>query len=305
MYLPMQIVNEDDIAQADSLFRAGLENRVQTFAHMTWEDRLRLIGNDLWHVGLKIVIAAAIIIVGRWIIRRIMKLLDAGLAKWKVDFALHTFIRSVLKTFLFFILFYFVIAWLGVNTSLFVAMFAAAGLAIGMAMSGVFQNIAGGVMVLILKPFRCGDWIELEGQAGTVMDMRLFNTILRTADNKTILLPNGGVFTSIVSNHTSARSRRLEWAVSLELGTDFDAVQKTLLELLTTDKRINTTPAPEVVMVKLDPGSMDLLVHGWVATADYWPVFYDMNAAIYKTLSARGFDLDSVQSVRVTMINDQ
>jgi small conductance mechanosensitive channel len=174
-----------------------------------------------------------------------------------------------------------------------------------MAISGVFQNIAGGVMVLMIKPFKCGDWIELQGQAGTVMDIRLFNTILRTSDNKTVLLPNGSVFTSIVLNHTSARTRRIEWVISLELSTDFDEVQKTLLDTLALDERIKTTPAPEVVMARLNPGSMDLLVHCWVATPDYWGVFYKMNAAILKSLKEGGYGMDSPQAVKVTMVSPQ
>ena len=301
----MQIpgVDREEIAQADSLFRAGVENRVQSLAHMTWEDRLRLIGNDLWHVGLKIVVAIAIITVGVWIIRRIVRWIDSLFGKGKLDLSLRTFLKSALKTFLYLILFYLVIAWLGVNTSLFVALFAAAGLAIGMAISGVFQNIAGGVMVLVIKPFKCGDWIEVQGQAGTVIDIRLFSTILRTADNKTILIPNSNVFTSIVTNHTSARTRRLEWAVPLESDTDFDDVRKTLLELFASDKRINTAPTPEVVMSRLNPGSMELLVHCWVATADYWGVFYEMNAAIFRTLKEKGFDMDSSQAMKITVLN--
>ena len=299
MPLPMQIVNEDDISRADSLFRVGLEHRMQNFAHMTWEDRLRLIAGDLWHVGLKIVVAVAILIVGRWLIRRLARWLEGLLEKWKIDYALRTFLRSALKTLLYFVLFYFVIAWLGINTSLFVAMFAAAGLAIGMAMSGVFQNIAGGVMVLVLKPFRCGDWVELQGQAGTVMDMRLFNTVLRTADNRTVLLPNGGVFTSIVTNHTSARTRRLEWAVSLDLNSDFMAAKRAIMDILVAEKKLNSTPAPEVVLNMITSDSIDLLVRGWVATPDYWEVYFRVNAAIFQALSEKGFDMGTNQVITV------
>ena len=299
MYLPMQIVNEKEIAHADSLFRAGLENRVQTFSHLSWEQRLRLLGNDLWHVGLKIVIAVAIIIVGRWLIRRLVRGLEKLFQKWKIDFALHTFLRSALKTLLHFILFYFVIAWLGVNTSLFVALFAAAGLAIGMAMSGVFQNIAGGVMVLVLKPFKCGDWIDLQGQAGTVMDIRLFSTVLRTADNRTILMPNGGGFNSIIGNHSSARTRRLEWPVSLDLNSDFDGAKKVIKDLLAAEKKLNSTPAPEVVLNQITSDSIDLLVRGWVATADYWEVYFRVNAAIFRALSEKGFDMGTNQVITV------
>lgn len=299
MYLPMQIVKEEEIARADSLFRAGLENRVQTFAYMSWENRLRLLGNNLLHVSLKVVVAIAIIIVGRWLVRRLTRGIDVMLERLKVDPALRAFIRSALKTLLYFVLFYMVIAWLGVNTSLFVALFAAAGLAIGMAMGGVFQNIAGGVMVLILKPFRCGDWIEVAGQAGKVMDIRLFDTILRTADNRTVLLPNGSVATNIISNHTSARTRRIEWPVSLDLNSDFEAAQKEIMGLLAAEKKINSTPAPEVVMNQITSDSINLLVWGWVATADYWDVYFRVNAAIFQTLSEKGFDMGTNQVITV------
>ncbi len=301
MYLPLQMVDQTEIAQADSLFRAGLETRVQTFANMTWGERFSLIGNDLWDIGLKIVVAVAIIIVGRWIIRRVDKGLGKLFGRLKVDHALRTFFRSALKTLLYFIMIYIVVAWLGVNTSLFVVLFAAAGLAIGMAMSGMFQNVAGGVMVLVQKPFQCGDWIELEGVAGTVVDIRLFNTLLRTADNRTVSLPNGGVSTSVMTNYSSARTRRLEWAVSLSIGTDFDAVRKTLLNILAAEEKIVASPAPEVVMDKLNSDSIDVRIRGWVATADYWDVYYRLNEVIYKTLPEKEFDLAASQSINVTL----
>ncbi len=300
----MQIVSEKEIVHADSLFKVNLGNRVQTFTNLSWEDRLRLLGNDLWHVGLKIVVSVAIFIVGRWLIGRLMKALDSMFEKWNLDYPLRKFIRSTTKTLLFFVLFYIIIFWLGVDTSLFVAMFAAAGLAIGMAMSGVFQNLAGGVMVLITKPFRCGDWIELQGQAGTVMDMRLFNTILRTADNRTILLPNSGVFTSIIANHTLARTRRLEWPVSLNLNSDFEAAQNVILKLLAAEKKINSSPEPIVVLNQITSDSINLLVRAWVGTADYWDVYFKMSAAIYKTLTDAGFDMGTLSAIKVSRDED-
>ncbi len=304
MYLPMQIVDEKKIAQADSLFRVGLEHRVQNFTNLTWEQRLRLIGYDVLQVGLKVIVAVAIIIVGRWLVRRLGRGLDYAFDRWKIDPALHTFIRTVSKTLLYFMLFYLVIAWLGINTSLFVAMFAAAGLAIGMAMSGMFQNVAGGVMVLILKPFRCGDWIELQGQAGKVMDIGLFTTVLRTADNRTVMLPNGGVYTSIVTNHTRARTRRVEWPVSLNHNSDFEAAKKVIMELLAAEKKIHPNPAPEVVLNQITSDSIDLLVHAWVATADYWDVYFGINAAIYKSLTDKGFDMGTLTAIKVSKDED-
>ncbi len=300
MQISVPGVDEAEIQHADSILRAGLETRVRTIAGMTWEERLHLILNDLWSVGLKVVVVLAIFIAGRWLIKRIVKLLDTIFEKRHADPSLRTFIRSLINIFLYIVLFYLMIAWLGINTSLFVALFAAAGLAIGMAMSGVFQNFAGGVMILLLKPFKVGDTIELQGQAGAVMDIRLFNTELRTADNKTILIPNGSVSTSIVNNYNVAGTRRLEWTVSLMLGTDFEAVKMLLMSYIEADSRIMTTPAPKIVLGKLNTNSLDVIVHAWVASADNLDVFYDINAKIYETLPQKGFEFPS-SSLSVTL----
>ena len=289
--LPLQLpgVNEEQIVLADSLMRAKMEERAKTFAGMTWEERFHAILNDTLHTGIKVLVVIVVFIVGRWLIKRLIKMLDKLFEKRKVDESLRTFIRSLVRIFLYIILFYLIIAYLGINTSLFVALFAAAGLAIGMALSGVFQNFAGGMMILLLKPFKMGDWIEAQGQAGTVMDIRLFNTILRTSDNKTILLPNGSVSTSIINNYNAAKTRRVEWTVSLEYGTDFDAVQKVLLTIVKADGRVLSTPEPTVNLGKLAESSIDITVRCWVKSGDFWGVFYDLNASIYKTLPEHGF----------------
>ena len=301
MYIPNQLVNQQSIAHADSLLRANVGNRVQTLVHMSWEERLRMVGSDLLNVGWKIVVAVAIVIVGRWLIKRLVAGIDRVMKSWKIDPALRAFMRSAVKTVLWFVLFYVLVSWLGVNTSIFVALFAAAGLAIGMAMGGVFQNMAGGVVVLITKPFRCGDWVELQGLSGRVVDIRLLDPVLRTADNRTVTMPNGGVATSVMTNHTAARTRRLEWAVSLNLSSDFAAAQKLIMEILAADKKVLTDPASEVVLNLITSDSIDILAHGWVATKDYWEVYFRINAAIYETLTERGFDMGTVGSIKISM----
>jgi small conductance mechanosensitive channel len=148
-------------------------------------------------------------------------------------------------------------------------------------------------LILVLKPFKVGDSIEAQGQAGKVLDIRLFNTVLRTADNQTILLPNGIISTGIVKNVNAAKTRRLEWVVSFSSGTDFEAVERLLTTLLRADGRILTTPAPEVVIGRLNPGTIDVVAHAWVASGDYSDVLNTMNAVIYKTLPERGFPFPS------------
>jgi small conductance mechanosensitive channel len=305
MNLPMQIVDEEDISRADSLFRVGLEQRVESLSRMSWGDRVQVLSGDLLHAGMKLVVAVVIYIVGRWMITILSKLLDRMFERWKVDWALRTFIRTTTKTILYFILLYIVIVWLGVNTSLFVALVAAAALAVGMAMSGVFQNVAGGVLVLLTRPFGCGDWIEMNGRAGRVMDIRLFNTVIRTVDNCTVLLPNGSVSTSMIDNHFAARTRRVEWVVQLDLGVDFDEVSRILKGILAADVRVNTFPPPEVVLSRISSSSLEILVHGWVSSMEYWNVYYAVNLAIYRTLPARGIDLGSAQSLEVTLMSPE
>jgi small conductance mechanosensitive channel len=191
---------------------------------------------------------------------------------------------------LYLVLFYVVIAYLGVNTSLFVAMFAAAGLAIGMALSGVFQNFAGGVMILLLKPFKVGDWIVAQGESGTVMDIRLFNTVLRTADNQTILLPNGALSTSIVQNTNAAKTRRVEWIISLSYGDDADSALAVMTEMVKADPRVLSSPAPIVHFGNLGASAIEFKVWAWVKSSDYWDVFYHFNAEFYRVLPTKGFN---------------
>lgn len=293
-------IDEQDIAQADSLLRANVQSTVKTLASMSWEQRFHLILDDLWHIGLKIVVALVIFVVGRWIIKRIIRLLNRIFEKRHVDRALRTFVRSIIRALFYIILFYVMIAWLGVNTSLFVALFAAVGLAVGMAMSGVFQNLAGGVMILVLKPFRTGDWIEIGEHSGAVIGINMFNTVLRTADNRTILMPNGVASTGIINNYNVARSRRLEWTVSLADGTDFVAARKVLAGIIAAEPKIMKNPAPDVVIGKLNPNALDIVVRGWVASRDYWEVMYRVNSVIYITLPEKGFDFDSSQSIKIT-----
>lgn len=292
MSLPLQQVfkvDENEIAAAVDSLKVVQEQKAKMFAGMTWEERFHMILNDTLHTGAKLLIVVVVFIIGRWLIKKSVGMLDKMFERRKVDPSLRTFIRSLIRIVLYIVLFYFIIDYLGASTSLFVGLFSAAGLAIGMALSGVLQNFAGGVMILLLKPFRVGDWIEAQGQAGTVMDIRLFNTILRTSDNQTILLPNGSVSTSIVKNTNVAKTRRVEWIISLAYGDDFSTLQKVMLDLVKADPRVQTTPAPTVNLGKLAESSIDITVRCWVKSSDYWGVFFDLNAKFYQELPQRGF----------------
>jgi small conductance mechanosensitive channel len=290
--LPLQLPNVDqkEVTALNDSIQNALHNKITTLASMTWEERFHTVLNDLWHVGLKILVVIVILVVGRWLIRRFAKWLDKIFEKRDVDPSLRTFVKSLVNIVLYIVLFYLVIAYLGVNTSLFVALFAAAGLAIGMALSGVFQNFAGGVMILLLKPFKVGDWITAQGESGTVTDIRLFNTVLRTADNQTILLPNGGLSSSIVQNTNAAKTRRIEWIISLSYGDDAESAIKLMTEMVKADKRILPTPEPVVYLGNMGSSAIEFNVRCWVKSSDYWDVFFHFNAEFYKVLPQKGFN---------------
>jgi small conductance mechanosensitive channel len=293
MMLPLQLLPNVDPKEADAIndsIQHALHNRVAMLKSMTWEERLQTIWGDLLHVGLKILVVIALIIVGRWLIRRFVKWLDKVFEKRKVDPSLRTFIKSLVNIVLYIVLFYLVIAYLGVNTSLFVALFASAGLAIGMALSGVFQNFAGGVMILLLKPFKVGDWITAQGESGTVLDIRLFNTVLRTVDNQTILLPNGGLSSSIVQNTNAAKTRRIEWTISLSYGDDAQSAINVMTEMVKADQRVLPTPEPVVYLGNMGASAIEFKVRCWVKSGDYWDVFFHFNAEFYKVLPTKGFN---------------
>lgn len=191
-------------------------------------------------VSLAINLAIAILVfyVGRFIINKIYRVISGILLRRKVDASLSTFILSLVRMLLYFILIVTVIGILGIETSSFIAIFASAGVAIGMALSGTLQNFAGGVLILFLKPYRIGDYIEAQGYAGTVREIQIFHTIISTPDNKQIIIPNGGLSTGSVNNYSRADYRRVDWSVGISYGDNVDVARKTILDILDSDDRV-------------------------------------------------------------------
>ncbi len=183
---------------------------------------------------------------------------------------------------------------LGIETSSFLALFASAGVAIGMALSGTLQNFAGGVLILLLKPFKVGDYIEAQGFAGTVTRIEIFNTIICTPDNKSIIIPNGGLSTGSINNYSIQPYRRVDWTVGISYGESVDRARTLLLDLLRKDPRIlweektgmPSVKAPVVVVAELADSSVNLSVRAWVASADFWGVYFDHNEEFYNAITA-------------------
>ncbi len=194
--------------------------------------------NGLVSLAINLAIAILVFYVGRYIINKIYRVISGILLRRKVDASLSTFVLSLVRMLLYFILIVTVIGILGIETSSFIAIFASAGVAIGMALSGTLQNFAGGVLILLLKPYRIGDYIEAQGYAGTVREIQIFHTIISTPDNKQIIIPNGGLSTGSVNNYSRADYRRVDWSVGISYGDSVDVARKTILDILASDDRV-------------------------------------------------------------------
>ena len=174
------------------------------------------------------------------------------------------------------------------NTTSLAALLASAGLAVGMALSGTLQNFAGGVIIILFRPFKVGDFISAQGQEGVVKEIQIFNTIVLTMDNKVIHIPNGILSTGVMTIFTKEETRRVDWTYSISYGDDYDKAKAVLLRLSNEDSRILKKPDPFVEIVDLNTSSVDIRMRVWVKSTDYWPVFFSMNEKVYKTLPKEG-----------------
>lgn len=209
----------------------------ETLKGLSLDDALTKIANSLVDFGFKLIIALLVFYVGKYIISKLYSMIRNIMINRKVDASLTTFVLSLVKMVLYFILLITIVGILGLETSSFLALFASAGVAIGMALSGTLQNFAGGVLILLLKPYKVGDYIEAAGYSGTVKAIQIFHTVINTPDNKTIIIPNGGLSTGSINNYSSESYRRVDWTISLDYSTDFDAASEAIKEILLSDDR--------------------------------------------------------------------
>ena len=272
----------------DSVQKANLAKAVEKIASLDYHELLQtMLSESVW-VIIKILIALAIYFIGRWIVHRVVRLIDVAMEHRKVDVSLRSFTRNTVRVIFSLILVLIVVQTLGVNVTSLIAVFSAATLAIGMALSGTAQNFAGGVMILVMKPYRVGDYISAQGQSGTVREIKLFSTVITTSDNQTIYIPNNAIATAIIDNYSTAEQRRVDWTVGISYGDDVDVARRVILGMLAADARILKEPAAVVRVAALADSSVNLTVRAWVANADYWDVFFEYNERFYKELPAVG-----------------
>ena len=272
----------------DSVQKAHFAEAVEKIANIDYHALLQsLLSESVW-ILIKILIALAIYFIGRWVVRRILKLVDVAMQHRNVDISLRSFTRNTISTVFTLLLVLIVVSTLGVNVTSLIAVASAATLAIGMALSGTAQNFAGGVMILLMKPYRIGDVISAQGQSGTVRDIKLFSTVITTADNQTIYIPNNSIATAIIDNYSTAALRRVDWTVGISYGDDVDVARKAILAMLAADSRILKDPAPVVWVAALADSSVNLSIRAWVKNGDYWNVFFEHNEEFYKELPKQG-----------------
>ena len=248
----------------DSVQKARFAETVRRLADFDFDEFLRNMASEMLWVAIKIVIALAIYFIGRWIVRRLVKLLDAAFERRKVDVSLRMFLRKTVRVVFTLILVMIVVQTLGANVT------------------------SGGVMILLMKPYRVGDYISAQGQSGTVREIKLFSTVIATNDNQIIYIPNNSIATAIIDNYSTADRRRVDWTIGISYGDDVDVARKAILEILAADERGLREPAPVVWVAALADSSVNLTVRAWTLNADYWSVFYENNERFYKQLPQHG-----------------
>ena len=238
--------------------------------------------------GGRIIGAILIFVIGRILISFIKKLLARVLESRKIDLGVQTFVKSMTNILLTILLAVAVVGKLGVDTTSFAALLASAGVAVGMALSGNLSNFAGGLIVLLLRPYKVGDWIESQGVSGTVRSIQIFHTVLTTADNKVIYIPNGALSSGTVINYSREETRRVDWTVGVEYGENMEKVEEVVQKILAADPRILKDPAPFIALGALDASSVNVTIRVWVKNSDYWGVFFDTQKKIYATFNQEG-----------------
>lgn len=255
------------------------------------EDILNQLTKIVVNYGPKLIGAILVWIIGMRIIKILLRAFSKMLDKGKTDKTLKPFLKSVVGILLKILLVISVLGMIGIEMTSFIAILGAAGLAVGLALSGTLQNFAGGVMILIFKPFKAGDVIEAQGYTGKVDKIRIFYTTLKTFDNKTVIIPNGELSTSSMINYTAEDKRRVDWTFGIAYGDDVNIAKKVINKLFKDDTRILASPETFVKVSELADSSVNFAARAWVKTEDYWDVYFDMQEKVYKAFNKEGLNI--------------
>ena len=291
-FLQIPAVPAENINVADSL--KVVKEAVITQIKEDPDTFFQKLGDDALQLGTKVVIAIVIYIIGAWLIKKLRISLKKLFTRRKIDASMASFLISLITATLYIILILISVSTLGINTNSIVALLAAGGMAIGMALSGTVQNFAGGIMLMVFKPFKAGDFITAQGYSGTVTEVTIVNTKITTVDNKVIIIPNGALSSGNIENFSALPLRRVDWSIDVEYGSDATKCIEAIKEILAEDKRILDVATPGasdvfVALSNLDSSDINFTVRAWVRNADYWNVYFENLQKLYTQLPARGF----------------
>ncbi|MCH9693389.1 MAG: mechanosensitive ion channel [Gammaproteobacteria bacterium] len=239
-------------------------------------------------LGLKLITALAIFFIGKFVIRLVVGAIRKLMRKQEVDKTLETFICNLVRMVLLVVVIIAAIGALGIQTTSFIAIFGAAGLAVGLALQGSLSNFASGVLIVLFRPYRVGDFIEAAGIAGVVEQVQILTTVLKTGDNKQIIVPNSQIMDSIITNYSANDTRRVDMVIGVSYDDDLDKVRKTLEEIIAAEDRVLAEPATTIAVSALADSSVNFVVRPWAKTSDYWGVMFDLTETIKKRFDQEG-----------------
>lgn len=310
MHLPLQVTITPEDTAVVSHIEHNARETIEHIASTPLDQLIPELLDSIIRFGIKVLIALLIYVIGAWLIKKIRGMVSRIFERRNTDKAIASFVESLTSISLTIILVIIAVGTLGINTTSLAALLAAGGMAVGMALSGTVQNFAGGIMILVFKPFKAGDFIETEnGYSGTVSAVNIFSTKLTTLDNKLIVIPNGSLSNGTIKNYSQNTMRRVEWLVGVEYGSDAQKVKDSLMEIIKADNRILYVPTgapadPLIALNALQDSAVQYVVRAWVKSEDYWSVFYSINENIYTILPQKGIGFPFPQmDVHLTKMN--
>ncbi len=241
--------------------------------------------------GVDLIAAIAIFIIGRWIANLVTRAIRRLMERAEVEPTLVKFLTNIIKTLLLLFVILAAISQLGVQTTSLIAVLGAAGLAVGLALQGSLSNFAAGVLIIIFRPYKVGDYIEAAGTAGTVDEVQIFTTVLKTPDNKKIIVPNSQITGDTITNYSAHETRRVDFTFGIGYGDDIDKAKKIIEDVLTGDERVLKDPAPQIVVAELGDSSVNIVARPWAAASDYWGLKFDVTETVKKRFDAEGISI--------------
>ena len=256
-----------------------------------WAETWTLIQTTGVDLGINLVTALVIFFVGRWIVGMVVKGMMKAMQKGDLDITLRRFISNLARTLLMLFVIIAAINALGVQTASLIALVGAAGLAVGLALQGSLANFAAGVLIVLFRPYKVGDWIEGGGVSGSVEEVQILTTVLKTGDNKRVIIPNSQIMGTTITNYSANDTRRVDLVVGVSYSDDLDKVRKELQDLVDADERILKDPAVTIAVSELADSSVNFVLRPWVNTADYWAVYFDLTERVKKRFDEVGISI--------------